>query len=432
MRRIFKLHFFQVILIVLISIGIGYGLGRFQISARWENFKPIVEIKNQNLPTEQSLDMGLFYKVLGEINEKYYDKSKIDTTKLLYGAISGMLESLDDPYTSFFPPKENESFKSQLAGEFSGIGAELSLNDEKQVTVVSPLDGSPAKAAGIKEGDIIAKVDGQSTFGWDLAKAVETIRGERGTTVLLSVLHEGEDEIKDIKITRDTIEIKSVTSWFRSFSCDNNSCDQKTDCPNCTDIAYIRLSQFGEKTNDEWLTQVNSLMPKINASKNFGGVIVDVRSNPGGILDDAVYIASEFIEPGKTVVLQEDGRGRRTPLTVQRTGVMRDIPVIILTNKGSASASEILAGALRDHNRANLLGEKTFGKGTIQQPVDVDHGGSIHITVAKWLTPNGVWVNDKEGLTPDIIEEYDASASAKFEEEKLDNQILRAVEELNK
>src|SRR3990167_7239046 len=200
MRKKINLYFFQFFIVILISLGIGYSFGRFQINARWENFKPIVDILNQNPPEEQTLDMGLFYTVLSEINDKYYDKSKIDATKLLHGAISGMLSSLDDPYTAFFPPQENNNFKSQLAGEFSGIGAELSLNDENQVTVVAPLDGSPAKAAGIRSGDIIVKVDGKSTFGWDLPKAVETIRGEKGTKVILSVIHENEDEISDVEI----------------------------------------------------------------------------------------------------------------------------------------------------------------------------------------------------------------------------------------
>lgn len=429
MKKQFSLRLFQIVLIILISVGIGYSFGRFQINARWENFKPIVNITNQNPPAEQNLDMSLFYTVLSEINEKYYDKSKIDATKLLHGAISGMLGSLDDPYTSFFPPKENESFKSSLAGEFSGIGAELSLNDNKQVTVVAPLDGSPAKASGIRAGDIIAEVDGESTFGWDLAKAVENIRGEKGTTVVLGVIHEGEDKMVDIEITRDVITIDSVTAWFRSFNC-SSTCAQASNGSGNVDVAYIRLSQFGEKTNDEWLTKINELMPQISSSRNFGGLIIDVRSNPGGILDDAVYIASEFMPVGKTVVIQEDGRGRRLPLTVERTGVMQDLPVLILTNKGSASASEILAGALRDNGRARLIGEKTFGKGTIQQPVDVAGGGSVHVSVAKWLTPNGTWVNENEGLDPDILVEYDASASATIEEDELDNQLIRAVQEL--
>lgn len=429
MRKKISLRLFQIISIIIISVGIGYFAGRYQISARWENFRPIVDVKNQNPPTEQTLDMSLFYKVLSEINDKYYDKSKIDATKILNGAISGMLNSLEDPYTAFFPPKENESFKTQLAGEFSGIGAELTLNEQNQIAVVSPLDGSPAKAAGIKSGDAIVKVDGKSTFGWDLPKAVETIRGERGTKVMLTVVHEGEENTADIEIVRDTIKIPSVTAWFKSFECNNDSCTPKEKCSSCYDIAYIRLSQFGQKTNDEWLNKINELTPKILTSKNFRGVILDVRSNPGGILDDAVYIASEFLEKGKVVVKQEDDKGRISSLTSERRGLLMDVPVIVMTNKGSASASEILAGALRDNKRARILGETSFGKGTIQQPIEVNGGGSVHISVAKWLTPNGTWVHEK-GLKPDIEVEYDATKSAELEKEELDNQIIRAIREL--
>ncbi len=432
MKKLYSLRLFHIVLIILISLGIGYGFGRFQISMEWKEFRPIVSIQNQNPPEEQVLDMGLFYTVLEEINKEYYDKSKIDTTKMLHGAISGMLSSLDDPYTAFFPPKENDDFKTQLSGEFSGIGAELSLSEDSQLMVVSPLDGSPAKAAGIRVGDLILKVNGDSTFGWDVPKAVETIRGERGTKVTLNILHEDSKEAQDIEITRDIIEIDSVTSWFRSFSCNGENCTLQKDCKNCMDVAYLRLSQFGEKTNDEWGEKINELMPQISSSQNFGGVIVDVRSNPGGILNDAVYVASEFIKPGKTVVIQEDGQGRRLPLTVERRGVMLDMPVIVLTNQGSASASEILAGALHDHNRAQILGEKTFGKGTIQQPVDLEDGkSSVHISVAKWLTPNGIWVNEAEGLEPDILVEYDASSSADMVDEELDNQLIRAIYELS-
>lgn len=432
MKKNFSLRLFHIVLIVLISLGIGYSLGRFEISARWENFKPIVNIRNQNLPNEQNLDMSLFYNVLSTINEKYYDKSKIDATNLLYGAISGMLGSLGDPYTSFYPPKENQDFKNQLAGEFSGIGAELSLNDENQVAVVTPLDGSPAKAAGLTSGDIILRVNGESTFGWDLPKAVETIRGEKGTPVTLSVIHSDTNEIVDIEIVRDIIKIDSVTSWFRSFNCSGSSCVEEPDCTSCIDIAYIRVSQFGEKTNDEWIEKVNDLKPQIDSSQNFAGVIVDVRSNPGGILNDAIFIASEFLSTGKTVVIQEEGNGRRIPMTVRRSGSLKDVPLVVLINKGSASSSEILAGALRDNDRAELIGEKTFGKGTVQQPVDFSNGASVHVSVARWLTPNGTWVNDNEGLEPDILVEYDATVSADLEQNQIDNQIIRAVLELSR
>jgi carboxyl-terminal processing protease len=340
-----------------------------------------------------------------------------------------MVASLGDPYTSFFPPKQNTDFKTQLAGEFSGIGAELSLNDQNQIIVIAPLDGSPAEKAGIKSGDIIAKVDGKVTTGWTLAQAVDTIRGKKGTKVMLSVLHKNEKVLRDLTITRDTIEIKSVTSWVKQFDCSKGACAENSNCSTCATIAYIRISQFGDKTNSEWLTAINTILPKIKAAKNFKGIVLDVRNNPGGYLNDAVYIASEFIKSGP-VVKQEDGNKNIESLDVNRTGVLLDEPLVVLINGGSASASEIVSGALQDYGRAELIGEQSFGKGTIQQAVDLEGGGSVHISIGKWLTQKERWVHGK-GLTPDVKVAYDASASAKMQD-NLDNQLLRAVQELNK
>jgi len=427
MSKKISIRLFQLFIVIFISLGIGYLLGNYRISAQWKDYRPIISIRNQNPPPATELDMRLFYDVVERINSDYYDKSKIDGDKMVHGAIAGMLQSLSDPYTSFFPPKENENFKTQLAGEFSGIGAELSVNDQNQVEVISPLDGSPAIKAGIRSGDVIIRVDGKSTAGWTISQAVENIRGPKGTKVTLSVLHEHEKNPTDITITRDTIQIKSVNSWLKQFNCTGNNCAPTTNCSTCASVAYIRVSQFGDKTNDEWLSVVNSLVPQIERERNFKGIILDVRNNPGGYLNDAVYIASEFIKDG-TVVIQEDGNGRQEPLKVNRRGVLLDQPLVVLVNKGSASASEILAGALRDYERAELIGETTFGKGTIQQAADIDGGGSVHISIAKWLTPDGNWVHEK-GLTPDIEVQFDATASSKLQE-NLDNQIIRAVQEL--
>lgn len=430
MRTQLKIRIFQLIAIVLISIGIGYILGNYKITAAWEKYKPIIGITNQNPPDSKNLDMALFYDVIDKINLMYFDKSKIDAGKMVTGAISGMVASLDDPYTAYFPPKQNEDFKTQMAGEFSGIGAELSINDQGVIIVVSPLDGSPAERAGIRSGDSIAKVDGKSTAGWTLPKAVENIRGPKGTNVVLSVLHDKEKELKDITIKRDTIEIKSVTSWMKQFDCTkNNTCVPTTTCANCPSVAYIRISQFGDKTNNEWLAKVNELLPEIKKQGNFKGLVLDVRNNPGGYMNDAVYIASEFVKSGP-IVKQRDGNNRTESMDVNRTGVLLDVPMTVLINKGSASASEILSGALQDYNRATLVGEQSFGKGTVQQAVDVDGGGSVHISIAKWLTPKERWVHDK-GLTPDITVEYDASESAKMNDQT-DNQIRAAVYELVK
>lgn len=431
MKTQIKLRVFQLCIVILISVGVGYLLGNYRINAQWKNFKPILSISNQSPPVAQNLDMRLFYDVVNKLNTMYYDKSKIDAKKMETGAITGMVASLGDPYTAYFPPKQNTDFKTQMAGEFSGIGAELSLNDQNQIIVIAPLDGSPAEKAGVKSGDLIARVDGKMTTGWTIAEAVDKIRGHKGTKVTITVIHPKEKEVHDLSIVRDTIQVKSVTSWVKQFDCSKgNSCQVVSgSCANCDSVAYIRISQFGDKTNNEWLTAVNKILPQIKSSKNFKGLILDVRNNPGGYLNDAVYIASEFVKSGP-IVKQEDGNGLIESMDVNRTGVLLDVPLAVLINKGSASASEIVSGALQDYGRAKLVGEQSFGKGTIQQAVDVDGGGSVHISVGKWLTPKERWVHGK-GLTPDVAVAYDASASGKMLD-NMDNQILKAVMTLDK
>lgn len=430
MKNRVSLRIFQLLLLIVVCVGIGYIAGSYKVSASWKNFKPIVSINNQGAPESTNLDMTLFYQVLDKVNSGYYDKSKIDVEKLQHGAISGMLQSLGDPYTSFFAPKANDDFKTQMAGEFSGIGAELSQNEQGNIIVMAPLDDSPALKAGIRSGDIIGEVDGKSTSGWDIEKAVENIRGPKGSKVVLTILHEGEKTPKELAITRDTIQIKSVTGWLKNFSCQNGSCAVTTNCATCPSVAYIRVSQFGDKTNTEWIATVNDLLPQIRNQKNFKGIVLDVRNNPGGYLGDAVFIASEFLKEGDTVVIQEDGQKKQEPLKAMRQGLFQNYPLLVLINKGSASASEILSGALRDYDKGLLIGETSFGKGTIQEPVELDGGGSVHISVGKWLTPKQTWVHEK-GLKPDIEVKYDATGSAKMKD-NMDNQILKAVSELSK
>lgn len=428
MKKRFSLSIFHVILLVLLAGGVGYLVGTNKISASWKGFTPIVSIQQKNPPPSQNLNMGLFYDVLEKVNREYYDKTKIDSQKVLYGAISGMLQSLDDPYTSFFPPKQNTDFKTQLAGEFSGIGAELGLNPDNRVMVISPLDDSPAMNAGVRAGDLVLSVDGKETNGWTLAQAVENIRGPKGSEVKLIVLHDKAKQPTTITIKRDTIMVKSVTGWVKSFSCKGDVCKEEAKCPTCATVAYIRLSQFGDKTNGEWVKILNELYPKMKSSKNFKGIVLDVRNNPGGYLQDAVFIASEFVRSG-VIVSQVDGTGEKQDMSVSRTGILLEEPVVVLINKGSASASEIVSGALRDYKRAKLIGETSFGKGTIQQAVDVDGGASVHISVGKWITPNGTWV-DKTGLKPDIEVKFDEKKSKETPE--LDNQLQKAIQELLK
>lgn len=427
MKKRFSLSIFHLVLVVILAVGLGYFIGTNKINASWKGFTPIATIERREPPANQNLDMGLFYEVLDRVNRDYYDKSKIDSQKVLQGAISGMLQSLEDPYTSFFPPKQNTDFKTQLAGEFSGIGAELGLNTDNRIIVISPLDDSPAVKAGIKAGDLIISVNGDDTYGWTLAKAVENIRGLKGTDVKLSILHDKSKTPTNVTVKRDTIIIKSATGWMKSFSCKGDACKEEKDCATCSKVAYIRLSQFGDKTNDEWVKVVNELYPQMS-DKNFKGIVLDVRNNPGGYLQDAVFIASEFLKSG-VVVSQVDATQEKLDMPVSRTGVLLDQPVIVLINKGSASASEIVSGALRDHDRAKLLGETSFGKGTIQQAVDVAGGGSVHLSIGKWVTPNGTWVH-KKGLKPDIEVKFDEKKS--LASPGLDNQLQAAIKELSK
>ncbi len=429
MRKRFSLTAFHLILIILITGLVGYFIGVNKINAAWKGYTPILSIEGKTPPSGQALNMSLFYQVIDRGNQDYYDKSKIDTTKMLYGAINGALASLDDPYTAFFPPKQNSDFKTQLAGQFSGIGAELGTSADGKVSVTAPLDGSPAQKAGIRAGDVILAVDGDPTSGWTLPQAVEKIRGPKGSSVELTILHDKEKTPVKLKITRDTIVVKSVTSWVKPIACSNGVCKTDEKCTSCDEIAYIRLSQFGDKTNGEWTAAVTDIYAKMKKDKKIKGIVLDLRNNPGGYLQDAVYMASEFIKSG-TVVSQVDGDNNKADLNVSRTGLLLDTPLVVLINKGSASASEIMAGALRDYDRAKLIGEVSFGKGTIQQPVDLENGAaSVHISVGKWITPKGTWVH-KKGLTPDIIVKYDAKKSKATP--GIDNQLQTAIQELLK
>jgi len=412
----------QLLLVILISLLVGYYFGVNKINFDWKNYNPKLSVIAKEPPAQLSaVDFSSFWKVWQKLESNYYDKTKLNSQKMLNGAISGMVASLDDPFTVYLPPVQNDNFKQGLAGQFQGIGAELGLKDQK-IIVISPLNGSPAQKAGIKAGDSILAVNGGSAANLTLSQAVEKIRGPKGTTVTLTVSHKDENSSKDIKIVRDVITVKSVETWIKkgkdidSIELGKQFADSK--------IAYIRLSQFGDNTNSEWLSAVNDLNLSLSSQKNVKGVVFDMRNNPGGYLSDAVFIASEFLKEGATVVIEEEASGKTT-LKVNRRGLLIDTPLIILINKGSASASEIVAGALRDNERAKLIGETSFGKGTIQQAEDLGGGAGLHVTIAKWLTPNQIWVNGK-GLTPDIEINLDSKRPER------DLQLEKAVLELIK
>jgi carboxyl-terminal processing protease len=424
-----KVKSLQLVVLLIISCLIGYYVGINNVKVSWKNYRPSLSVVNKEAPAEiGSVDFSAFWKVWQKLETNYYDKTKLNPQEMLNGAINGMVQSLGDVYTMYLPPKQNTNFKDGMAGQFSGIGAELDLNKDKQVIVKAPLYGSPAEKAGIKAGDIISKVNSESTLDWTLAAAVEKIRGPKGTSVTLTILHKDSEKPLDIKITRDIITVKSVVGWVKSAKDIEGINPPAGGSKNLIDkVAYVRLSQFGDSTNTDWASIIRDFDLKMQTDKTIKGLIIDLRNNPGGYLTDAVYISSEFLKQGTPVVLQENAQKAISTLSVERRGLFVDesTRLIVLINKGSASASEIVSGALRDNKRATLIGETSFGKGTIQQADDLGNGAGLHITIAKWLTPNGTWVHGK-GLKPDIevkLDEKDPSH---------DTQLERAVLELVK
>lgn len=412
---------FQLILIIIISALAGYYFGINKISLDWKGYSPKLNVISKEPPSGvTNVDFTPFWTVWQKVSEDYYDKTKLDEGKMLTGAINGMIATLGDPFTVYLPPTQNNNFKQGLSGKFEGIGAELGTRD-KSIIVIAPLDGSPAQKAGIRAGDEIQKVNSEDATGWTLYQAVEKIRGPKGTSVTLTIARKDVKGTKDIKIIRDEITVKSVVSFVKkvgdieSIKIPNKAQDT---------IAYIRLSQFGDNTNREWQALASDVAIKIRGEKA-RGLILDLRNNPGGYLTDATYISSEFVSEGATVVIEEQAGGERVMRSANRKGLLTSVPLIVLINKGSASASEIVAGALRDNNRARLVGETSFGKGTVQEASDLGDGAGIHITIAKWLTPKGTWVNGK-GLEPDI------KISVDTKDQSHDSVLEKAILELLK
>lgn len=405
----------NLILILALSIfsaEIGYAWGKHDVNLAWQNWKPQLNVVNREPPSYRDVDFKLFWDVWDLLAKDYIDKSKINPQEMVYGAIEGMTRSLGDPYTVFLPPKENASFKEDLTGsKFEGIGAQLGMRGER-IVIIAPLRGSPSEQAGIKPGDLILKVGDEETVGWTLPQAVTKIRGEKGTKVILTLEREKEKKPLVITVTRDTILVKSVESEKKKAA----SCSGAGG--NCPEVAYLKLSRFGDDMGD-WEKAVSEIATEQSKLK---GLVFDLRNNPGGYLSGAVYIASEFLKEG-TVVQQENSAGVKRPYTVVRTGKLTGIPMVVLINKGSASASEIVAIALRERGRAKLVGEKSFGKGTIQEAQELATGSDsagLHITTAKWLSPSGK--NVEGGIQPDIAVSSDENDQTK------DPQLEKAIE----
>lgn len=368
--------------LVILAGGIGFWLGGHQVLFPWQTGQPQVLIERSQPPEKQEIDFSLFWEVWDRLGESFIDKTALKPGEMIYGAIKGMVSSLGDPYTVFLPPEENKQAKEDLGGSFEGVGIQLGYKNGN-LAVIAPLSGMPAERAGVRAGDLILKIEDKETTEVTLPEAVRLIRGPAGTTIKLTLLHEGESQPYEALITRETILIPSVEVEFKDG------------------VAHLKLMRFGERTNEEWERAVGEIVSRcqgINVSMCHG-VVLDLRNNPGGYLAGSVFIASEFLDSG-VVVIQEHADGRRETFSVNRQGKLTTLPLTILVNQGSASASEIVAGALQEHGRAKVVGEPTFGKGTIQEAQDLEGGSGLHVTTARWLLPSGKSI-DKDGLIPD-------------------------------
>ncbi len=385
---IFKKFFVSILLVVAFG---GFFVGGFYYGQYYKTC-PVCQ------PTE--LDFSLFWTVYHQLQEKFVNPEKITPQSVLYGAVAGMTSSLDDPYTTFFDPIEAKQFQDQLLGSFEGIGVEIGIKQD-QLIVVSPIDGTPGQKAGLRAGDAILKIDGNDTSALSVDKAVMLIRGKKGTEVILSIYRSPWIQSKDIKIIRDTIII-SPLEWKML---DNN-------------VAYIRINEFGANLENDFNNMAEEIL-KQNAQK----IILDLRNNPGGYLEVSQAIASWFLEKGKVVVTEEPGQGREPKIyKAEGPSIFSKFPTVVLINEGSASASEILAGALRDNRAIKLIGEKSFGKGSVQQAMQLGDGSMLKVTIAKWLTPNGISISDK-GLNPDIKVTITEEDIAKHKDPQLDKAI---------
>ena len=397
-RRIWKGCAWLFFAVFFASLGFWIGVEKER-----KNQPVVFEAVDQKKEEAEGVDFSLFWKVWDTLKEKYVDSNQLDSKKLFYGSIKGMMQATGDPYTAFLDPEENKEFNEDITGRFEGIGAELGIKN-KILTVIAPLEDSPAEKSGLRAGDKIIKINGETAAEISIDEAVDKIRGPKGTKVKLTVFRNGDAEAREIEITREIINVKSVKFELKE---DN--------------IAYFKIIKFGEETDKEF-----SLAVKRALSRGAKKVILDMRNNPGGYLDAAVNMAGKMIPKGNIVVIEENSRGKRKEIYAKGGDVLSRMETVVLINMGSASASEILAGALRE-NRDNVtvVGETSYGKGSVQEFINLPQGTAVKITVSKWLTPKGEQINEK-GIKPDI----EVKMSYEDFENDRDPQLEKALEVL--
>lgn len=355
------------------------------------------------LTSDEQQRFKIFWETWQVVERDFYDKSQIDHQKLIYGAIKGMVDAVGDPYTVYQTPAQRELSDTDLRGSFDGIGIQVDMKDNR-LTVVAPIEGSPAEAAGFRPGDVVLAVDGKSLSGKTLNDTVGLIRGQRGTPVTLTVLRPDTTEPLEITVVRAEIKLKSVRARMMD--------DQ---------IGYVRISSFSANTGTEIANGVKELV-----GQQARGIVLDLRNNPGGYLSTSVEAAAQFVDPGTVVLYQQSGNGDRKTYRTEGGGTASQVPIVVLVNKGSASASEILAGALRDNGRAILVGEKTFGKGTVQNVHELSDKSGLRVTTAQWLTPSENPIQGV-GLSPDRVVEMPATATISSEATRAEDPQLDAA-----
>ncbi|OGY07774.1 MAG: hypothetical protein A2782_01370 [Candidatus Blackburnbacteria bacterium RIFCSPHIGHO2_01_FULL_43_15b] len=394
--QIRRFAFFVSVLILTFAAG-WYAHDQFLRSGRIQLSSNDIKIY-RSLPLDKSnIEFSLFWQVWDKLEADYYDKSKLNQKEMVLGAIKGMVAAVGDPYTVFLPPSEQKRTQDDLDGHFEGVGIEIGYKGT-QLAVIAPIEGSPAEKAGVQSGDYIVGIKDDkgkttSTYGMSIIDAVSSIRGPSGSKVTLLLTRAGVEKAIEADITRAKIDVPSVVLKFVG--------DNK-------EIANLQLKRFGGNTSGEWNKAISQIV-----AKNPKGIVLDVRNNPGGYLTEAVSVTSDFVSSG-VAVIQQDGSGAKKESMVAGRARIPNAPVVVLINGGSASASEIVAGALKDHNRAKLVGEKSFGKGTIQEARPVAGNAGLHITIAKWLTPNGTWIHEK-GIDPDIEVKFEAGKDVQLD-----------------
>ena len=368
--------------IALLCVAIGYGFGahEFAGAAVPDGEGRVLGLGSVASDLSSDADFATFWDVWKLVKSSYVDQP-VSEKDLYYGSIAGMVASLNDPYSTYFTPEDARAFNEQLSGSFYGIGAQLDTKDG-QIVVISSLPGTPAERAGLKSDDAILAIDGTSTEGMVIDEAVSHIRGDKGTAVTLTILSSGEAESKDVEIVRDEITIDSVTYSMRDDH-----------------VAVIEISIFNDDTSRLFASAAQNAID--DGAK---GIVLDLRNNPGGLLDAAIDLAGYWLPSGSTAVIEAVG-GAQNEYPTNGNAMLGNLPTAVLVNGGSASASEILSGALQDAKKATIVGKTTFGKGSVQEYHELPDGGAVKVTVARWLTPLGRSI-DKQGITPDQTVDY--------------------------